>query len=360
MADRCARRGSRGGRSVPARGDPLGGGGPPTRLARLRADDPDGSAAVGAAQVPAPRSLRQPRHPRRLLHPRLRGRRGHMADRPGPLHCRPARPLEGGELGGGWRGRRLLVLAVRLRARGRRAGGRVRHRHRDLRGGDGDPGGGDDPQPPPPRTRDQRAGTGGGRRTRRRGPHPPVRAAPPHRPGDPRHRRPLAGGHRRAGPGSRGGAGDRHRRGPPFDSGHHRRHVGCHQPAAGDGGQPQVPSHHPTGPGRPRGGNPRPRCRPAGGGRPRRHRDRDRRRLDRARVAHQHHPSLGRRQGEGGRGPRPRRGVVEVTDDGKGSGDFAEGHGIRGMRERAEALGGRLEAGPLENGGFRVAARIPR
>lgn len=51
---------------------------------------------------------------------------------------------------------------------------------------------------------------------------------------------------------------------------------------------------------------------------------------------------------------------VEVTDDGKGAGDFAEGHGIRGMRERAEALGGRLEAGPLENGGFRVAARIPR
>ena len=29
-------------------------------------------------------------------------------------------------------------------------------------------------------------------------------------------------------------------------------------------------------------------------------------------------------------------------------------------RERAEALGGRLEAGPLEDGGFRVAARIPR
>ncbi len=51
---------------------------------------------------------------------------------------------------------------------------------------------------------------------------------------------------------------------------------------------------------------------------------------------------------------------VEITDDGQGGDGFVEGHGIRGMRERAEALGGRLEAGPLESGGFRVAARIPR
>ncbi|HLU52584.1 MAG TPA: sensor histidine kinase [Acidimicrobiia bacterium] len=51
---------------------------------------------------------------------------------------------------------------------------------------------------------------------------------------------------------------------------------------------------------------------------------------------------------------------VEVTDDGQGSGDFVEGHGIRGMRERAEALGGKLEAGAADGGGFRVAARIPR
>jgi signal transduction histidine kinase len=35
------------------------------------------------------------------------------------------------------------------------------------------------------------------------------------------------------------------------------------------------------------------------------------------------------------------------------------GHGILGMRERAQALGGDLEAGPRANGGFRVSARLP-
>jgi signal transduction histidine kinase len=34
-------------------------------------------------------------------------------------------------------------------------------------------------------------------------------------------------------------------------------------------------------------------------------------------------------------------------------------NGIRGMRERAEALGGELEAGPRPGGGFRVRARLP-
>jgi signal transduction histidine kinase len=35
------------------------------------------------------------------------------------------------------------------------------------------------------------------------------------------------------------------------------------------------------------------------------------------------------------------------------------GDGIRGMRERAEALGGELTAGPTPDGGFRVHARLP-
>jgi signal transduction histidine kinase len=35
------------------------------------------------------------------------------------------------------------------------------------------------------------------------------------------------------------------------------------------------------------------------------------------------------------------------------------GDGIRGMRERAEALGGELAAGPRPDGGFRVRARLP-
>ncbi len=35
------------------------------------------------------------------------------------------------------------------------------------------------------------------------------------------------------------------------------------------------------------------------------------------------------------------------------------GHGIEGMRERALAVGGRLDAGPVAGGGFRVSGRLP-
>lgn len=35
------------------------------------------------------------------------------------------------------------------------------------------------------------------------------------------------------------------------------------------------------------------------------------------------------------------------------------GHGLVGMRERAQAVGGRLECGPLPGGGFRVVAMLP-
>ncbi|WP_337662262.1 sensor histidine kinase [Actinoalloteichus sp. AHMU CJ021] len=35
------------------------------------------------------------------------------------------------------------------------------------------------------------------------------------------------------------------------------------------------------------------------------------------------------------------------------------GHGMTGMRQRVDALGGDLEAGPLPGGGFRVVARLP-
>jgi signal transduction histidine kinase len=36
------------------------------------------------------------------------------------------------------------------------------------------------------------------------------------------------------------------------------------------------------------------------------------------------------------------------------------GNGLRGLRERLGACGGRLDAGPTEDGGWTVAARVPR
>jgi signal transduction histidine kinase len=55
---------------------------------------------------------------------------------------------------------------------------------------------------------------------------------------------------------------------------------------------------------------------------------------------------------------------IDVTDDGRGAPTGAgpleqRGHGITGMRERALALDGELEAGPRPGGGFRVSARLP-
>ncbi len=52
---------------------------------------------------------------------------------------------------------------------------------------------------------------------------------------------------------------------------------------------------------------------------------------------------------------------VAVLDDGRpGPGEAGAGRGLAGRRERAEVLGGSLEAGPRADGpGFRVAARLP-
>jgi signal transduction histidine kinase len=54
--------------------------------------------------------------------------------------------------------------------------------------------------------------------------------------------------------------------------------------------------------------------------------------------------------------------TVEVDDDGhsgKVHNGAGSGKGILGMRERAVALGGELQAGPRPGGGFRVRARLP-
>ncbi|MCL0184891.1 hypothetical protein M2T59_32250, partial [Klebsiella pneumoniae] len=55
--------------------------------------------------------------------------------------------------------------------------------------------------------------------------------------------------------------------------------------------------------------------------------------------------------------------VLEVVDDG-GTTPAAEDavstlHGLPGLRERARAVGGRLEAGPADPQGFRVTATLP-
>jgi signal transduction histidine kinase len=52
--------------------------------------------------------------------------------------------------------------------------------------------------------------------------------------------------------------------------------------------------------------------------------------------------------------------TVEVADDSRNTAPaVGDGSGLRGMRERAEQLGGTLEAGPAPDRGWRVRARLP-
>jgi signal transduction histidine kinase len=52
--------------------------------------------------------------------------------------------------------------------------------------------------------------------------------------------------------------------------------------------------------------------------------------------------------------------TIEVTDNGRAhTTAAAPGHGLRGMAERAAAVGGHLDVGPREEGGWRVSAELP-
>jgi signal transduction histidine kinase len=50
---------------------------------------------------------------------------------------------------------------------------------------------------------------------------------------------------------------------------------------------------------------------------------------------------------------------ITVDDDGDAVPPIERGNGMRGMGERAAAVGGEFEAGPRASGGFRVRARLP-
>src|SRR5450759_393846 len=63
----------------------------------------------------------------------------------------------------------------------------------------------------------------------------------------------------------------------------------------------------------------------------------------------------------------PDRVRIQVNDDGGPSGAVGEtalkasglGHGLIGMRERVQLYDGRMQAGPMPGGGFRVEAVLP-
>ena len=50
---------------------------------------------------------------------------------------------------------------------------------------------------------------------------------------------------------------------------------------------------------------------------------------------------------------------AEVVDDGTAAEPSETGSGLAGLRERAEGVAGRLEAGPAPGGGFRLAVTVP-
>jgi two-component system, NarL family, sensor histidine kinase DesK len=50
---------------------------------------------------------------------------------------------------------------------------------------------------------------------------------------------------------------------------------------------------------------------------------------------------------------------AEITDDGAGGDGAGSGHGLVGLRERVQGIGGELDAGPRPEGGFRLSVSVP-
>jgi two-component system sensor histidine kinase DesK len=50
---------------------------------------------------------------------------------------------------------------------------------------------------------------------------------------------------------------------------------------------------------------------------------------------------------------------AEILDDGAGGDGGGTGHGLVGLRERVQGLGGELDAGPAPDGGFRLRVSVP-
>ncbi len=73
-----------------------------------------------------------------------------------------------------------------------------------------------------------------------------------------------------------------------------------------------------------------------------------------ARHAHASHASVHVRR-------EPEAVTIEVSDDGVSTNGVAAtpGNGLRGMRERAAAVGGSVDAGHCDGGGWRVRASLP-
>jgi signal transduction histidine kinase len=56
----------------------------------------------------------------------------------------------------------------------------------------------------------------------------------------------------------------------------------------------------------------------------------------------------------------PQRVVLQVSDDGVGGADEARGSGLRGLVDRVEALGGRLDVSSDPGSGTTLTAELPR